>query len=68
MAVLPESARKRGYPDCTTTMIPDHGMQYEENPSSHHGRMGEDGHPDGWSGPFPIFPHSAQVERGLTKQ
>ena len=25
-------------------MVPDHGTQYEENPSSHHGRMQEDEH------------------------
>ena len=25
-------------------MVPDHGTQYEENPSSHHGGMHEDGH------------------------
>ena len=34
--------------------VPDHGTQYEENPSSHNGGMCEDGHPD-----FPIFPDSA---------
>ena len=28
-------------------IVPDHGNQYEENPSTHHGGMLEDGNPDG---------------------
>ena len=28
------------------TMVPDHGTEYEENPSSYHGGMHKDGHPD----------------------
>ena len=30
-------------------MVPDHGTQYEENPSSHHGGMHEEGLPDEWT-------------------
>ena len=41
-------------------MVPDHGTQYEENQSSHHGGICED-----WqTGPFPIFPDSALAESG----
>ena len=36
-------------------MVSDHGTQYEETLSSHHG----------WMDPFPIFPDSALVERGI---
>ena len=47
-------------------MVPDHGTQYEESPSSHHRGMHENRHPDGQTdcriGPFPIFPDSAYAE------
>ena len=55
-------------------MVPDYCTQFEENPSSHHGRMHDNGHPAGWTDrwmngwpdgqmdrqtePFPIFPDS----------
>ena len=30
-------------------IVPDHGTQIEENPSSHHGGMCKDGLTDGWN-------------------
>ena len=39
-------------------MVPDHGTQYEENPSSHNGRMGEDRLTDRWTESIPIYPDS----------
>ena len=41
-------------------MVPEHGIQYEEDLSSHHGRMCEDGLTDGQTIPFPIFPDSSE--------
>ena len=42
-------------------MVLDYGTQYEENPSSHHGRMCNDGLVD----PFLHSHDSAWVERGI---
>ena len=39
-------------------MVPDHGIQYEENQFSHHGGMHEDGHAEETLN-FPIFPCQA---------
>ena len=40
------------------SMVADQGTQYEENPSSNHGGMHEDGLTNRQAGPFPIFPDS----------
>ena len=44
-------------------MVPDHGTQYEEKSSIHHGGLHKekwlDREMDGQTGPFPIFPDSA---------
>ena len=48
-------------------MVPDHVIQYEVNPSSHHGGMREDRltWTNGRTEPIPIFPDSTLVERGI---
>ena len=45
-------------------MVPDHGSQYEENPSSHHRGM----HKDGLTNRQDPFPYSIVAEQGINTQ
>ena len=48
-------------------MVPDHGTQYEENPSSHHWGMYKGGQTDWRTGPVPIFPDFCYCGMGNNK-
>ena len=42
--------------------VPDHGTKQEENPSTHHEGMREDGQTDG---PVPVFYDSTIAQQGI---
>ena len=60
-------------------VVPDHGTQYEESPSIHHGGMCEDRHPDGrldrlpcaltdWTRSYILRSHLGRTGHNITTQ
>ena len=47
-------------------MVPNHSTRYEENPSTYHGGISNDGQTDGQTGSVPIISDSATREWGIT--